>query len=131
MPDNAFLWQEFHSSVIKEEELTTITTDKKSEAMPNKGCAETDEQLLAVLHHLVTFWEGMSQKIINHTSSSFSPPTVPSFAQSSSNAIYKEKKKEKEKLKKEKAKKLSCTCSRLIGLHGNQQCRLSDETHIQ
>ena len=65
----------------------------------------------------------MSQKIINHTSSSFSPPTVPSFAQSSSNAIYKEK-KEKEKTKKEKAKKLSCTCSRLIGLHGNRQCRL-------
>ena len=76
MPDNAFLWQEFHSSVIKEE-LTTPTTDKKSEAMPKKGSAETDERFLAVLHHLVTFWEGMSQKIINHTSSSFSPPKVP------------------------------------------------------
>ena len=56
IPDNAFLWQEFHSSVIKEEELTTPTTDKKSEAMPKKGSAETDERFLAVLHHLVTFW---------------------------------------------------------------------------
>ena len=55
MPDNAFLWQEFHSSVIKEE-LTTPTTDKKSEAMPKRGIAETDEWFLAVLHHLVTFW---------------------------------------------------------------------------
>ena len=62
----------------------------------------------------------MSQKIINHTSSSFSPPKVPRAPQT----LYKEKKKEMEKLKKEKEKKLSFTCSHLIGLHGNRQCRL-------
>ena len=72
----------------------------------------------------------MSQNIINHTSSSFSPSKVLSFAQELLKR-YKEKKKEMEKLKKEKEKKSSCTCSRLIGLHGNQQCQLSDETLIQ
>ena len=114
----AFLWQEglvhdamasslylkFHPLVVKEEELATPTTNKKSEATPTDEVAKTDEKLPATLHHLVTFWEEMSQKVIDHTSSSFSPPKVPSFAQELLKR-YEEEKKEMEKLKKEKEKK--------------------------
>ncbi|XP_019855060.1 PREDICTED: E3 ubiquitin-protein ligase MYCBP2-like isoform X1 [Amphimedon queenslandica] len=133
----AFLWQEglvhdamasslyikFHPSVIKEEELTTPTNGEKGGAAVSVEGGKSDEKLPATLHHLVTFWEEMSQKVIDQSSLSFSPPKVPSYAQELLKR-YEEEKKEMEKLKKEKEKKSGGGASPAGG--GATKCELCD-----
>ena len=136
----AFLWQEglvhdamasslylkFHPDTSKEDE----TAPKEMEADNNKDESDKSKDKVGVvlpstLNHLVTFWDEISQKVLDSSSASFSPPKVPAFAQELQKR-YEEEKKEMEKLKKEKEKKNGGGGALAGGGGGNTMCELCD-----
>lgn len=141
----AFLWQEglvhdamasalylkFHPDVLKEFTPPSSKPDSPVQDMPLEEERVADEKkitpdekikLPSTLHHLVAFWDEISQKVIDSSSASFSPPKVPPFAQELMKR-YEEEKKEMEKLKKEKEKKSGVSAA---AGGGSTTCELCD-----
>lgn len=133
----AFLWQsglahdamasalylKFHPDVTKEGGALTSETTPPSES---NEVQKKDEKLPPTLHHLMTFWDEISQKVIDSSNASFSPPKVPEFA-SELMKRYEEEKKEMERLKKEKEKKSGISAEGGgAGGGGSTKCELCD-----
>ena len=109
----------------KQETVEGGEEDAVKSPVPTLEAADAQSSNLALpptLHHLVTFWDEISGKVLDNSAMSFPPPRVPSLAQELQKR-YEEEKKEIEKQKKEKDKKVSPQAG-----GGSTVCELCDQS---
>jgi E3 ubiquitin-protein ligase MYCBP2 len=130
----AFLWQEglVHDSMASAVYLKfNPNTPSKMDVVSLEGDLEENgqkESLPSTLNHLITFWDEISQKVVENSASFFTIPRVPSFAQELQKR-YDEEKKEMERVKKEKEKKSGGGGALAVAGAGSTMCELC-ESHF-